>query len=231
MNGKTKRNARPRIHQAELSFGGRGGRREGAGRPKANPEAASHAKRPPLSRHHPVHVTLRIERGLPRLRRGAAFRALRASFASGCERSGFRLVHYSVQSNHLHLLVEGDDRRALSRGLQGLAVRMARALNRLWRRTGSVFAERYHEHVLRTPLEVRRALVYVIQNARKHGAWRKPGAVDPLSSGEWFDGWRERASAFVSQATSLLALARTWLLRIGWRWHELIGLSEVPRHA
>jgi len=148
----------------------------------------SHAKRPELREHFPVHVTLRLEKGLPSLRRKEAYRVLKRAFGAGAMRFGFRLVHFSVQSNqHLHILAEAGDGRALSRGMLGLSVRIARALNRLWKRSGSVFADRFHSRLLKTPREVRNALVYVLQNARKH--WpaftRRP---DLYSSGPWFDG-------------------------------------------
>ena len=214
------------MRQQELRFGGRGGRREGAGRPKTNPEAESHARRAPLSRHHPVHVTLRVQRGLPRLRNGVAFRALRRAFAGGCERSGFRLVHFSVQRDHVHLIAEGDDRRSFVGGLRGLGVRIARVLNRLWRRRGRVLGDRPHEHVLRTPLEVRRALVYVLQNARKHRSWSGHGRTDPLSSAQWFDGWRVAVER--ENRAPTVARACSWLLRIGWRRHGLLSLDEAP---
>lgn len=79
---------------------------------------------------------------------------LRTAFAAGSERFGFRLRQYSVQSDHRHLVVEGKDRRALSRGMQGLLIRIAKGLNRLWGRRGTVFADRYHDRILRTPREV-----------------------------------------------------------------------------
>jgi hypothetical protein len=86
----------------------------------------------------------------------------------------------------MHLLVEADDNRALSRGMQGLAIRMARGLNQLMQRRGRVFADRYHAHVLRTPSEVRRALHYILHNYRHHAAERgqslSPTYCDPYSS-------------------------------------------------
>ena len=117
----------------------------------------------------PVHVTLRLAAGLPSLRKRATYTVLLVALGGGSERFGMRLVHWSVLGDHLHLLIEACDRRALSRGMQGLAVRLAKALNRWWRRAGRVFADRYHSHALRSPSEGRRALFYVLQNARKHG--------------------------------------------------------------
>lgn len=170
---------------------------------------------------------MRVKSGLPSLRGLREHAALRASITAGCERAGFRLVHYSVQSKHLHLLVEGSCRSTLSRGMQGLAIRMARALNRLWRRWGRVFADRYHDRILRSPREVWTALRYVLCNARKHGAWSSRTRPDPLSSAAWFEGWRETLPEPAESAPT--ASARTWLLRRGWRFHGLIRIGDTPK--
>jgi squalene cyclase len=137
------------------------------------------------------------------------------------------VVEYSAQSNHLHLLVESKDERTLARGMNGLAVRIAVRLNRLRRRVGRVFADRYHARILRTPSEVRRALVYLLQNARKHGAWVARMA-DVYSSGPMFDGWRRDVRG-ADSSPRLLVRARTWLLAVGWRRLGLIGLLELPK--
>jgi putative transposase len=104
-----------------------------------------------------------------------------------------------------------------------LLVRVARALNRLWRRRGSVFPDRFHARAMRTPREVRAALVYVLQNARHHGL--KLLGMDPFSSGYWFDGWKEKPRMVGSPQP---LAARSWLLREGWRRFGLIGLRECP---
>jgi hypothetical protein len=125
---------------------------------------------------------------------------------------------------HVHLIIEALNRLALSRGMQGLLMRVARALNRAWQRSGSVFSERHHDRILRTPKEVRSALAYVLNNAKRHGIFE--AGVDAFSSGLWFDGWRE-AKPSVS-VRSILPKARTWLLTLGWRRWGLISLDTVP---
>ena len=170
---------------------------------------------------------MRVQRGLQSLRREPEYRVLRGVFVKGCARFGFRLVHYSVQRDHLHLLVEAKDRTALSRGMQGLAIRIARALNRLWSRRGRVFADRYHDRVLRTPREVRNALAYVLNNARRHGL-RLAQALDVFASGPWFDGWRENLTVRNRPFEVPVTGARTWLLRRGWRRHGRLSVLEVP---
>src|SRR5262249_22714935 len=75
--------------------------------------------------------------------------------------------HFSVQSDHIHLLVEADEPAALVRGMQGLAIRVAKSVNRALKRCGAVWADRFHARTLRTPREVRNALVYVLNNVKK----------------------------------------------------------------
>ncbi len=174
-------------------------------------------------------MTLRVRSGLPSLRKLLPHGALLRAFQAGCEKPGFRVAHYSVQTNHIHLIAEGEDRSHLARGIQGLCIRIARALNRLWRRTGSIFADRYHDHVLKTPREVRNALLYVLQNCRHHGDLRWWGTSDPRSSGAWFTGWRDTApTPREIDDRSPVARAKTWLLNIGWRRWGLLRLSESP---
>ena len=138
-----------------------------------------HRRRPVLKSRFPVHVTWRMREGVWNLRSQRCFTALARAFWGGANRFGFRLVHYSVQGNHVHLLVEAKDERALSRGMCGLGVRVAKGLNRVMRRHGKVLDERYHGHILRTPAEVRNARNYLLQNARKHHGLR---FEDPYTS-------------------------------------------------
>ena len=228
---RSKRSRRLKPKQTRFAFpNGWGGRRAGSGR-KLRGERSSvpHRRRAPFAYRVPAEVTLRVRAGLPSLRRPQEFGALRGAFARGCEHTGFRLVHFSVQTNHVHLIAEGDCRTSLTRGLQGLAIRMARALNRLWRRSGRVFADRFHDRILRSPREVWFALRYVLCNARKHGAWTSRTRHDPFSSAPWFNGWREVRPA--PEGASPTAPARTWLLRKGWRFLGLMSLCDVPARA
>jgi len=176
----------------------------------------------------PVHVTMKVRRGLPSLRRKKVVKVLFGAFAKACERPGFRVVEFSIQRDHLHLIVEGQGREAVARGLQGLAIRVAKGLNRLWGRAGKVWADRYHDRVLRTPREVRNALAYVLQNARRHGV-RLESLLDPFASGAWFRGWRRCAKVEVQAVSSgPVEEPGSWLLRKGWRRHGLLVPWEVP---
>jgi putative transposase len=186
--------------QLEMKLPCWGGRRRGAGRkPNGARAGVSHLARPRLAARFPVHVTLRVRREVWNLRSRRCFAALKAAFAGGRERFGFRLNQFSVQGNHLHLIIEARDATALSRGMQGLAIRMARQLNRTMRRKGRVFADRYHSRILRTPTEVKRALRYVLEN-RAHHLHRRAHGVDACSSA-------------AAASCALTARPITWLLR------------------
>ena len=197
-------------------------------------DVARHGPRALLAARFPAHVTMKLMRGLRRrLRSKREYTALRAAFAAGCDRFGFRLTHYAVLNDHLHFLVEARDRTALSRGLQGLAIRIAKALNRLWRRAGTVFADRYHDRILKTPREVRNALRYVLGNGKKHAAEGRevhvPQAIDTYTSTPWFDGFRETIVVRgIAAMPRTITDAHTWMLPIGWRRHGLLSVHDVP---
>jgi REP element-mobilizing transposase RayT len=159
-----------------------------------------------LAARFPVHVTLRVGPDVWNLRSRRSFRVIGTALGAGAERLGLRLCDFSIQGNHIHLLVEANGQVALARGIQGLCIRMARGLNRMMGRKGRVFADRYHAHILRTPTEVARARAYVRDNHRKHAERRgdslRAGWVDPYSSAS--HGHR-----------IVLPAPHTWLLRAG----------------
>jgi REP element-mobilizing transposase RayT len=192
-----------------------------------------HRVRPEHKARHPVHLTLRAGRGLPSLREEVIFFEMRGALARTA-RSWFRVVHFSVQANHVHLLVEADDKASLSRGVMGVAIRMARAVNRVLERHGNVWSERYHSRALKTPREVRNAIVYVLMNRQKHAskAMSKAMRLDPCSSASLFDGWKVPPSLAPPRESierSPIEPPTSWLLRLGWKRHGLIGPDERPK--
>jgi REP element-mobilizing transposase RayT len=174
-----------------------------------------------------------VRREVGGLRNKRCYRAIEKAFIAGCRREGFRVCHHSVQRNHIHLIVEARDSRALSRGIQGLSIRIARKLNRTLGRRGKVFADRYFARILRTPREVRNALGYVLNNAARHRFGKKRTGwqeywFDPYSTASYFDGWRRKASVRVVPTGPLpMAEPETWLLRVGWRRHGLLVPAYV----
>jgi len=207
-----------------------GGRRPGAGRPRSGRRVGvPHRARPFHDQGHPEHVTWRIAPDIPSLRRralaGAIGRTIRAITQShGRRRTSFRVIHFSIQPTHMHLIVEAGSKTTLARGLTGLGTWVARRINQALGRSGKVLSDRYHARPLTTPRAVRNAIVYVLQNHRHHEPSRY--LVDENSSGPWFTGW---ALSFAPPPTEApVADPVTWLARTGWKRHGPIAFDEAP---
>lgn len=212
---------------------GHGGYRPGSGRPARRPGIVHHIRRPKVKSGYPAHVTLRVREDVPSLRTRAFVRDFQRSLAKACEHGAFRVVHYSIQRNHVHMIVEASGRKALASGMKSVGARFARAVNRVFGRSGPVVDGRYHLRLLTSPKEVRNALAYVLLNVRKHWMQRQqvapPVRIDEASSGRWFQGWkREARGPTTSQRVREVAQAKTWLLRTGWRRYGLIDPAEIP---
>lgn len=224
---------RRQNRQLVLDFRSHGGRRAGAGRrPASARPPVHHVRRPILSAHHPLHVTLRVRCGVPSLRARSFVSEFKTSLRAACDRGGFRVCHYSIQRDHVHMIVEAAGKEALARGMKAVAARFARAVNRVFQRSGPALFGRYHLRALRTPREVRNALAYVLLNVRKH--WRQrygappPVRLDAASSGAWFDGWKRPPPALTMPSLRDVARPRTWMMIKGWHQHGLIDPAETP---
>jgi len=172
-----------------------------------------------------LHVTLRAEEALRCLRSAHVFPTVCRALAAS-SRVGFRVLQFSVQNEHIHLIVEADHGKALSSGVRGLAIRLARAVNHVLGRRGRVWGDRYHARALSTPRAVRHALVYVLMNFKKHS--RIGTELDPCSSAAWFSGWSRRP-AVNATGPPPVAAARTWLARVGWLRHGRIDPADRPK--
>jgi REP element-mobilizing transposase RayT len=227
-------------------FSKRGGKRRGAGRPpKGTRAGAPHKERPFLHPRYPVHVTLRAIAAVGNLRRRCVYQAIRWATLTTARRDDFRIVHLSIQRNHVHLLVEADNKRALAAGMQGLQISAAKHLNAAIskgssgpRRRGTVFPDRYHAEIITSPTQARHALSYILNNFRKHredqtaptSTWK----LDWFSSAVAFPGWAEYGdAAFLWRGPPnydplITYQPRTWLLREGWKKTGKISYRDVP---
>jgi REP element-mobilizing transposase RayT len=162
---------------------------------------------------------------------------VRAALAAASKDS-FQVVQFSVQGNHIHLIVEADDKHSLSSGLNGLAVRCARAINGALGRCGRVFADRYHLEVITSPTRARHALSYILNNWRKHHEDQQGLArtwlVDPFSSAISFPGWKElEEKDFMwpmreTYDPLIVRRPQSWLLREGWKLCGSVSARDVP---
>jgi putative transposase len=197
-----------RPRQTSFDFPKRGGKRRGAGRPRLHEHpglvgpGVPHRTRKAFKTCKAVHVTHRIRPGVGYLRKDGPAQVLLRAFRAAASGGQMRIAHYSIQGNHLHFVVEADGAQALSRGMQGLAIRIARRLNARLRRQGPVFADRYHARLLSSPRQAANAIRYVAGNYRHHTReWLPNDFVDPLAS----------------DPDAPLEPVRGWLLRVGWR--------------
>jgi REP element-mobilizing transposase RayT len=234
--------------QVEMLFRTHGGKRRGAGRkPKGKRAGERHEARPEHDPRHPVHVTMRVVGNVGGLRRRDLYLALREATIVAAKREDFRIIHMSIQHDHIHLIVEADSKTALSKGVQGFSISAARQINKSItarggdRRTGKVISDRFHARPLTCPRAVRNTITYVLNNWRHHGedqsqlarSWR----VDPFSSGPMFFGWKELEGSPVlwplrsTYHPLLVWRPRTWLLQSWGRFHPLISSREVPGTA
>ncbi len=213
-----------------LLKGCHGGPGRGQGRKKRKHNYVPHARRPFVEARFPVHVSTKVLAGLPSLRGRRLWAAVRSAFVNGCKKDQFRIVHFSVQGAHIHLICEARNRQHLSRGVQGFKIRVAKAVNRACGRKGTVFADRYHERIIINPTQCRHAIAYVLNNQRHHAyaqsASYPRNRIDPCSSAAYFGGWTLvaprswGAKAATDASTDVerpVAPPTTWLLRGGWR--------------
>ncbi len=215
-----------RPAQQGLPFRTHGGKRAGAGRPKdKSRNLVTHAIRPDVTEGTPVHVTLRVLPHVYGLRSERSFEGIANALRAARERTDFRVVHFSVQGNHVHLVVEASDRHVLSRRIKGLEISVARAMNRIMKRKGRVFADRYHMRVLSKPRDVRNVLAYVLKNRARHVGPRA-ALVDRYSSAHRFDGWDVRLTPPPPDAPMLVSKPVGWLLRTGWKRWGLLSLRS-----
>ncbi|HEY5939044.1 MAG TPA: transposase [Kofleriaceae bacterium] len=236
--------ARKKHVQQELEWRTHGGKRPGAGRPPKGLRAGQpHTPRPEHKPCNPLHITIRVTKEVGPLRKRDTYLAVRDASITTARREDFHIVHASVQGDHIHLIVEAQDKDAISRGMRGFQISAAMYINSaVTRRTGklrrgAVFPDRYHMRVLTSPRAVRHAVAYVLNNWRKHGEDRcglpSTWKIDPFSSGVGFGGWRELEGPTLwkpppTYQALWVWLPRTWLLREGWTRHGLVSTHEVP---
>jgi putative transposase len=186
-----------------------------------------------------VHVTLRARGGLPSLRSERIYGMFNSVIRDQRKRryaGSFQVVEFTVQDDHLHLIVEArgvDAHSKLRAGVSGLVIAFAKRLNMMLRRRGKVWGDRWHGRELGSPREVRNALVYVFRNLAKHGT-RLIGQdlVDVMSSALRFQGWTSPLTFYVDDNLRWPnAPPRTWLLEDGWitRGGGRIDPREVRR--
>jgi len=225
------------MQKQEKLFAIRGGKRKGAGRKKIYKDLLPHSKRPPISMHYPLHITIKLKPGIKTLRKRDCYKLFRESVKQAVL-FGVSVVHYSVQSNHVHLIVESKSRTALACGMKSLCIRLAKGINNIHGTIGKIFCDRYYLHILKTPTEVKEALVYVFKNTAK--AIKSKNLFDPFSSilafkekdlllrGEIIDDSilsKEKLAWFREELARILGPPTCFLLVDGWKRSKSLKAS------
>jgi REP element-mobilizing transposase RayT len=220
----------------------RGGKRAGAGRKRRAPRPlVPHRSRTAITRHTPVHVTFRLGPQLGNVRRRRTYKAIRHATYVCARGADARIVHISVQANHLHLLVEARDAHALGRGMRRFAISAAMQLNkalgaeRCTKVHGPVFTDRYHAVVINSPKQARAALAYVLNNWLRHQEHLRDGqrswGVDLYSSAPLFVDWADLVSPAAiprDYDPPKVHPPDSWLLRAGWKRAGGIRRDRMP---
>ncbi|MGZ3722846.1 MAG: transposase [Bdellovibrionales bacterium] len=202
---------------------GWGGKRRGAGRPNRTGQV-SHAKREMVNFKRPLHITLKLKKGMASLRTKQALTDFRKAVTEA-KKFSLHVIHYSIQNNHVHFIAEAKDSESLARGMTSLSGRFGKVIRGMTGGVGRVFQGRFHVHILKSPTEMKRALEYVLLNTSKHMKFVEH--FDEFSSGPAFKQWRallgrrlngliEEQLTYLSWHFRELSEPRSWLCSVGW---------------
>ena len=227
----------------------RGGKRDGAGRKRVahtlgkGKKYEPHVKRTAIDPRHPQHVTLTVVGDIASLRTMDMYAAVKKAIVIANDDS-FRIVHHSVQGNHIHLVVEAASKQTLAAGMKRFEISCAKRINAAMtrrigtKRKGQVFADRYHATPITNVRQLRNVLRYIMNNWRHHAQSTRndvglyDGRLDPYSSAIWFEGWKERTTKEIHVPPDYdpppRVEAKTWLLRQGWQKAPPISCWEIP---
>ena len=179
-----------------------------------------------------MHITARARPGLP------SFRAQRIAMLVWLQMrrlndERFQIVHFSIQKDHVHLIVEANDRETIIRKMQGFMISFAKRLNLLLgRKRGKVWSDRYFRRDVTGSRDMHNVLAYVFGNAKKHGIIPRDALVLDSGSSAWtFEGWDLRVELPPDKNRWKPPRPRTRLLRKDWIAHGLLRVSSVPRSA
>src|SRR5690606_29712838 len=113
-----------RTKQLKLNLykGSWGGRRPGSGRKRLHSKGVAHRKREKVNERLPLHINFKFNK---HIKNKMCLKLLKKAIMN--DRShGLRIVHFSLQSNHIHLIVECGSNQTLTKGMRSLTVTFAK---------------------------------------------------------------------------------------------------------
>jgi REP element-mobilizing transposase RayT len=215
--------------ESQLTFqktSGWGGKRKGSGRKNLS-GTVNHMARPKINLKAPANITLKLKKGLPNLRTKGLLKEFNTCIKKAREH-GLYVIHFSLLTDHIHMIIEADGNNALGSGMRSLAGRFAKIIQKRVIEKGAVFKGRYHLRLLKTPTEVKNALEYVLLNHSKH--IKSIEQLDPFSSAKHFKGWKKLLGhrfaniiqievEFLKEdegCENILSSPQSWLCKSGW---------------
>jgi len=186
--------------QFNLFKGMRGGRRPGAGRKRIHSKGVSHLKRETVTKRTPQHINFKFNCSI---RNKDCLKLLKRSIQNA-QNMGLKIIHFSLQSNHVHLITEAENNEVLTKGMRALTITFSKGLNR-----GRVQLERYHLHVLKTLREVKHAIVYVLFNEQKHSK-KKASKIDGYTSVLYLEEGLKLVRNFAQKNKVTLKIDKIW---------------------
>jgi hypothetical protein len=148
-----------------------------AGRPAIHDKGIRHTKREAILGPRPLHLTIKLIRA--DIQNKAILKALRhAIFRARLQ--GLRVIHYSLEHDHIHLYAESSDNKILGKAMKALGGSLVKRINKHFLSKGRCYKTRYHLRILRSATEVKNVINYILKNGIKHR--RTKSVIDPYNS-------------------------------------------------
>lgn len=184
------------LKQKVFHFG-HGGRRQNSGRKRIHSKGVSHRTRELVTPKTPLHINFKYK---AYMRNKYCLKLLKRAILNA-RKLGLRVNHFSLQYDHVHLIVEADSNAILESGMRSITVTIAKGM-----KMGKVQLERYHLHVLRTLRETRNAVLYVLFNRQKHE--KGNSKIDGYTSLIYLENLGELVRDFVKKKKITLKIER-----------------------
>jgi REP element-mobilizing transposase RayT len=152
---------------------------KGAGRKAIHDKGIRHIEREVIKKDTVLHLTLKIEKNKANLKNKSILKALQQSIKKA-RLLGLKVIQYTLEYDHVHLLVESSDKISLGKGMQSLGISFSKKINKIKKQNGKVFKTRYHFRKLSTPREIKNVLNYILGNGVKHK--ESSSIVSPFNS-------------------------------------------------
>jgi len=152
---------------------------KGAGRPALWDKGIRHTLRPRLKKASSLHLTIKVKKIKAEIKNKAVLNLLKRAI-SNARKQGLIIIHYTLEYDHINLLIEADNNSTLAKGMQSLGVTLSKGINRLKKLKGAVYKHRYHFRQISSPSELKKVMSYIFNNGLKHKSARS--LVNPYNS-------------------------------------------------